>query len=286
MIVWQFYVFGFSSMEITSQITRSEASTGTADSVYMKDEPLPRIDTTYTISARAKPPEAPVFGYLRTHYGNIPLREIDSLFGFVEQSELYGGRPFRARELSERDVENLNSAGIGIRLPLTNHFVERREYENNRPLLDKYHVRGNFVIVTNDDLAKWIRRDFPLYNIDASVIKNIKTHRKIDQALTIYDSVVLPMRVNEDLEFLDKIKEKDRITLFANAGCALTCPSKLCYPSISRINKGTEGEVECSQSLKSREQLGMVSFKLQIFVDLGFHRYKLLRSRPDKMTGH
>lgn len=278
-------MFRFSSVEFSNPSTQSGPPTGAADSVYRKDEPLPQIDATYTISARAKPPEAPVFGYLRTHYGHIPLREIDSLFGFVEPSELYGGRPFRSRELSDQDVANLNGAGIGIRLPLTNHHVERREYENNRALLHKYHVRGNFVIVTNDDLAKWIRRDFPLYQIDASVIKNIKTHRKIDEALTIYDSVVLPMRINEDLEFLDKIKEKDRITLFANAGCALTCPSKLCYPSISRINKGAPGEVECSQSLKSRQQLGMISFELQVFVDLGFHRYKLLRSRPDKMTG-
>jgi len=65
--------------------------------------------------------------------------------------------------------------------------------------------------------------------IDASVIKNIKTHRKTNDVLELYDSVVLPMRLNKDFDFLEKIEAKDRITLFANAGCALTCPSKLCY---------------------------------------------------------
>ena len=63
---------------------------------------------------RRKIPEVRVFGYLRFHFGNVPLREIDSVFGFVERSELYGGRPFRGRELSDREVVDLYGAGIGI----------------------------------------------------------------------------------------------------------------------------------------------------------------------------
>jgi hypothetical protein len=253
--------------------------------VFTEAKPLPPPVATYTISARKKVAEVPVFGFLRRHFGNVPLREIDSLFGFVERSELYGGRPFYGRELSEADVIDLYKAGIGIRLPLSNHYVDRDEYERNRPLLQKYHRRGNFVIVTNDDLARWIRRDFPLYRIDASVIKNIKTHRKIDEALELYDSVVLPMRLNEDLDFLAKVKRKDRITLFANAGCALTCPAKLCYLSFSKFNKDGQTKTECSQTLKGREMLGMVDFPLQPYIDLGFHRFKLLRQRSDGGTG-
>ena len=89
---------------------------------------------------------------------------------------------------------------------MSNHDVERDEYERNLPFFQKYHRRGNFVIVTNDRFARWIRQDFPFYQIDASVIKNIKTHRKIEEALEIYDSVVLPMRLNEDFDFLEKIE--------------------------------------------------------------------------------
>ena len=257
----------------------------TAERVFTRAKPLPPPAVTYTISARKKLSSAPVFAYLRFHYGNVPLREIDSLFGFVERSELYGGRPYRGRELSDRDIVDLNNAGIGIRLPMQNHYVARHEYERNLSLFRKYHRPGNFVIVTDDNLARWIRQDFPAYQIDASVIKNIKTHRKIEEALQLYDSVVLPMNINEDLEFLANIKQKDRITLFANAGCALTCPSKLCYPSISRFNKGRGGEIQCSQSLKERDMFGMVDFPLRPYIDLGFHRFKLLRARPDGMTG-
>jgi len=265
--------------------TQETASEYASERVFTKAEPLPPPPATYTVSARGKPRDAPVLAYLRKNYANVPLGEIDSLFGFVERSTLYGGRVFDGRELSEQDVSHLNSAGIGIRLPMSNHFVEREEYEKNRPLLEKYHRPCNSVIVTNDDLARWIQQDFPNYRIDASVIKDIKTHRKIDEALKLYDSVVLPMHLNEDLDFLEKIEAKDRITLFANAGCALTCPSKLCYRSLSTINKGKGGEFQCVVMYKERDLRGMVDFPLQPFIDLGFHRFKLLRARPSGLTG-
>jgi len=253
---------------------------------FTKAESLPEVLTTFTVSARDKSPKEPIFGYLRNNYGNVPLREIDSVFGFVEKSTLYGGRFFQQRELSGKDVVSLNSAGIGLRIPMSNHFADPEEYRRNALLLERHHRKGNSIIVTNDDLAHWIRRDFPLYRLDGSVIKNIKTHRKIDEALKLYDSVVLPMRLNEDLDFLQKVEAKERIILFANAGCALTCPSHLCYRSVSTLNKGEGGKFQCSQSMKTRDLYGMVDFPLQPYVDLGYRQFKLLRTRPGSMTGY
>jgi hypothetical protein len=256
-----------------------------SDRIFTQAEPLPPPPATYTVSARGKPPGVPVFAYLRRNYGNVPLREIDSLFGFVERSMLYGGRVFLRRELSDRDVFQLNNAGIGVRLPMTNHYVKREEYLENKRLLQKYHQPGNSVICTNDELARWIRDDFPDYRLDASVIKNLKSREKIEEAWELYDSVVLPMSVNEDLEFLEQLEDKDKITLFANAGCALTCPSKICYVAMSKQNKGEDPGPACSQDLKPRELHGMVDFPLEPYVKLGFHRFKLLRARPGSITG-
>lgn len=253
--------------------------------IFTKAKPLEEPVATYTISARGKNPSMPIFAYLRNQYGNISLGEIESVFGFVEPCSLYGGRGFSQRELSDRDALQLNNAGIGLRIPMSNHFAEREEYDECQALLEKYHRKGNSIITTNDDLARWIRHDYPNYSLDASVIKNIKTHKKIDEALELYDSVVLPMRINEDLEFLEKVEQKDRIILFANAGCALTCPSKLCYLSISHINKFNGGEFQCSQPIKKRQLMGMVDFPLQPYIDLGYSKFKLLRSRPGGMTG-
>ncbi len=265
---------------------RIEITAVGSDRIFTEAEPLAPPAATYTVSARSKPPGTPVFAYLRNNYGNVPLREIDSLFGFVERSSLYGGRVFGRRELSERDVFQLNNAGIGVRLPMTNHYVERDEYLDNKRLLKKYHKPGNSVICTHDELAQWIRDDFPDYRLDASVIKNVKSVEKIEEAWELYDSVVLPMSLNEDLEFLEKLEDKDKITLFANAGCALTCPSKICYVAMSKANKGKEPGPTCSQELKAREMHGMVDFPLEPYIELGFHRFKLLRARPGAVTGY
>ncbi len=239
----------------------------------------------YTISARRKPKEMPILGFLETGFGSIPLDEIDSVFGFLERSTLYGGREFVKPELTDNDVVALYSAKIGVRIPLTNHYVDRDEYLENRALLEKYHRENNAVIVTNDDLAVWIRKDFPKYRIEASVIKNISTHQKIQESMNIYDTVVLPMKLNFDHEFLRKVGNKKRVTLFGNAGCALTCPSKICYPSMSKINKFQGGEFKCSQTTKYRDNIGMVDFDLHELANLGFSRFKMLRSRPGGLTG-
>lgn len=244
------------------------------------------MQNTYTLSARGKQENEPIARFLRNNFGNLPLQQIDSVFGFVERSTMYGGRMFFGRQLSDSDVKNLNDAGIGLRIPFTNHTIERVEYEANRGLLKKYHAQVNSVIVTNDDLARWIRQDFPDYAIEASVIKNITSMRKLQPALDIYDTVVLPMTVNYEHGFLKSIEDKDRIRLFANAGCALTCPSRICYASISAFNKFKGDEFRCSQSLKEREQLGMVDFDLAELNALGFYRFKLLRARPGDMTGY
>lgn len=234
----------------------------------------------FTISARGKTAAIPIQLFIKKHYNQIPLEQIDSFFGFTTHSSLYGGRIWGSTEISEYDIRSMYSMDINLRLPLTNHHVSRKEYEENIPFLEKYYRAGNSIIITNDDLAHWIREDFPDYRLEASVIKNIKSLKKIEEAEKLYDTVILPMSCNNDEEFLRTIENKKIITLFANAGCALTCPAKICYPSISKANKvGDPNLFQCSQSLKYRELLGMLDFDLNYLQSLGFHRFKLLRSR-------
>ena len=241
----------------------------------------------FTLSVRGKPTDLPVMAFLRASYPRMPLAQVDSLFGFVERCSLYGGRFFRAPQLSDADVQAMYAHQIGVRIPLTNHSVDEQEYASYNWMFEKYHLPGNAVIVTNDKLARWIRRDFPHYRIEASVIKEIDSHVKIDRALELYDTVVLPMRINQDEKFLLAINEKSRITLFANAGCALTCPSKICYPSVSKANKiGSPAKLLCSVPFKAREAIGMIDFDLDQLGALGFSRFKMLRERPGAGTGY
>lgn len=239
----------------------------------------------FTLSARGKDPRLPILRFLAREYPQIAIAQVESVFGFVEPSTLYGGRPFAQPELSARDVAVMAECGVGLRLPLSNHHVTREEYERNRAFLARYHRRGNSVITTAEQLASWVRADFPDYEIEASVIKELDTHEKIARSLEVYDTVVLPMRLNLDLEFLGSLAPKGRITLFANAGCALTCPAKICYPSFSKANKFEGSSIACSFSLRPRELYGMLDFDLGKLASMGFSRFKLLRSRSHGLTG-
>lgn len=239
----------------------------------------------YTVSMRGKHESVHVAEYLNNFFSHISLSAIDSVFGFVEKCSLYGGRPFTQPQLSDRDIEWLHENEVGLRLPLTNHFVERQEYESYRWLLEKYHHRLNSIIATNDELISWIREDFPLYKSEASVIKNINTPLKLSKALSNFDTVVLPMPCNDDVDFLQKIEQKDRIRLFANAGCAYTCPSRICYRSFSLMNKFGDARPECSFPIKTRDFQGMIDFELEPLIALGFKQFKVLRERPTSRTG-
>jgi hypothetical protein len=241
----------------------------------------------FTVSARGKPASVPIQMFLRQHYDFLPAAQIDSFFGFTEPSTLYGGRIFSGTELSRYDVRSLYRMNINLRLPLTNHVATPEEYEENREFLAKYHRPGNSLIITNDELAGWIRTDFPDYKLEASVIKNIDNPRKVDAAFRIYDTIILPMASNDDEPFLKSIDNKANVTLFANAGCAYTCPSKMCYPSISQANKvGDPSLFRCSQKLKERNTIGMHDFDLDYLQSLGFDRFKLLRPRLGNQTGY
>lgn len=240
----------------------------------------------FTISARGKASSVPIQRFIKENYQQIPVEQIDSFFGFAEASTLYGGRFFASTELSRYDIRSLYGMNINVRLPITNHFVTKEEYRENQSFLEKYHRPGNSLIITNDKLAGWIRNDFPDYRLEASVIKNINTLKKVDQAFGIYDTVILPMASNDDEKFLRSIDNKKNITLFANAGCAYTCPAKICYPSVSKANKtGDKSLFQCSRKLKERNTIGMFDFDLNYLQSLGFNRFKLLRPRTGDMTG-
>jgi hypothetical protein len=129
----------------------------------------------YTISARGKAAAIPIQRFIKENYDHIPLEQIDSFFGFTEFSTLYGGRFFTNTEISRYDIRSLYGMNINVRLPITNHYATPEEYEESQPFLEKYHRPGNSLIITNDELAKWIRNDFPDYRLEASVIKNIHT---------------------------------------------------------------------------------------------------------------
>jgi len=231
--------------------------------------------TKNTVSCRGKDPSIPIEDWL-SQYKSLNLN-ITSVFGFLEEfSPLYGGRVYSGAEISKEDVSYLYSHGISIKLTLSANKASKEEYEESKELLDKYHKEGNTVAIVNDDLAKWIKRDYPKYLVEASVIKNTK-FSQIDKVLSLYDVVVLPMFMNDDIEQLNEIKQKDKVILFGNAGCAYNCPSKICYSKISKQNKGLgTSAIMCSMQIIPRPFVGLHFFDLDLLKKTGFKSFKFV----------
>ncbi len=256
---------------------------------------------SYTVSARGKSIGMPVMDFLSRHFSQLSLSEIDSVYGFIEPLPFYGGRPYFHRQISECDINSLYENNINVRIPMTTHFWNNNEFDLTRPIFEKYHKKGNAIITLNDDLAKQIRKEFPLYSIEGSVIRNVRTHDRIKESLDIYDTIVLPMKINDDKDFLNKIEDKNKITLFATAGCAYNCPANTCYRKISKLNKYLGSSnfwfhwfglfhvpfgIGCSRRKLKRALYGKVTFDIQELKSMGFSRFKIMRENSLRKTCH
>ncbi len=170
---------------------------------------------------------------------------------------LYGGRPTIDKHvISYEAIKRLNQHDVGFMMTLTNHNFSTEAYKLTVPILEKIENKRNSVVVTNDNLAKAIRRDFPKLTIKSSVIKLLSTYDEIYQALDIYDYITIPPWINDNEAFLTALEAKDRMILFANSNCLYTCRKPTCYRHISdRIFSNTvkEGPV-CRRAAANRHK--------------------------------
>ncbi len=233
----------------------------------------------FSVSSRNINPYYSIHDFLNVFFPFVNTEQVESLFGstFIP-SPLYGGRPYSIkRSIYENHERELAELDIHISLTLTNHFFSPELYEQSLPLLERYHSNNNSIICVNDELAKQIRRDFSKYKLRASLIKNIKTLKTVEESYKLYDYVVIPMDKNDDDRFLLSLPEKERIMLFGNASCAYTCTKRLCYKGISENNRGIKTKVQCSRKNDmERLELGHVFFDVKKFNEMGFSFIKLI----------
>jgi len=216
-------------------------------------------------------------------------KDIDYAFGQVEgNTSLYGGRIVDGINLTRVDVYWLYDKGIGLKIPLTNKFISDKQYKESKPFLKQYHRKGNAIITATDELAKHIKNDFPDYQIEASCIQDLVTAEKLKKkiSLGVYDTIVLPIHMNDDIKFLKSIKDKKIIRLFLNVECSYSCPKKVCYGTTSKINAGGKDKMMCSfwdfgmkrTFHKDHIDWNNFYFDKSKFDKIGFTKYKLLPS--------
>ncbi len=244
-------------------------------------------DISYTVSSRSMQKGMGIEKYLSDYFENIPLHKIDSFFGFVSEfTPLYGGRFYDSVDtMTDLHINEMKKYNIGVSLTLTNHYFSEELYQQTFSILQKFHSPINSIVCMNDDLAKRIREEFPLYKLKASLIKNLDTLEKVTKAFELYDYVVIPMEMNDNAEFLKSLPSKERVILFANANCAYNCENRICYKAISNFTAEMgKNDLGCSQTILPREHLGHTTFDVNSFVDMGFKKFKLVPNPRTKRT--
>ncbi len=215
---------------------------------------------------------------------------IDEVFGFLpEPLRLYGGRaPAIDDGLSNRQLACLRDHGMIFSLNLTNHYFDDEAYTEALPTLRRIHYEGTNIVCANNTLAERVKNDFPKIKVKASVLRNVNTKAKIEKALELYDSVVLPMPLSDDEEFLRSLDHKDRIVPWATCWCGYYCHQWTCWIVASRKWMGF-GEPFQPAALKrscQKFQAGTspLAFRLDAPKFAGYTRFKL--GQPSNLVRH
>lgn len=241
-----------------------------------------------SVSVRKKPESQGVISFLKEFYPKI-FDNITTVFGFADFCFLYGGRVYQNPDLYPSDIQELYDNNISIELPLTNQHWGEHELFYSRGILQDFHKQGNIISCFDGRLAKIIKQEYPLYKTKASVTglnignsSNAYYQDKIESLSEQFDFVVLPTFLNDKLELLHNIPNKDQIVIFASCGCSANCPKKTCYEYISYKNIGQFTNVDTSQFCSKnngvkRPNLGFVEYNIKPLIEMGFKNFKYLR---------
>ena len=172
----------------------------------------------------------------------------DSIMDFFKKNELFnkykkitvydgvenciwnGGRLHKYTPVIDSYIEQYYSLGWGINLTFTNSTIDINDPLGNH-LLNKFHKKGNGIILVNETLKNYIRKNFPKYNLIYSITgcgllngypmknKDLYFYKNKQKE---YDMIVPRCESTFD----DKLRElnKDKIEILVSDTCILNCP--------------------------------------------------------------
>lgn len=168
--------------------------------------------------------------------------KIYSFYGTFNNAIWNGGRPFidfkDENYKRMKKIRNFyNKKGIHMTFTFTNSILKDKhlsdEYCNS--ILHLFSNGMNEVLVNSKILENYIRQHYPIYKIN----KSITATEYSDYDTEKYYLSVLDKRKNKDFEYLNNIKEKERIELLCDETCVNNCPYTFKhYEEISKIQLG------------------------------------------------
>lgn len=123
-------------------------------------------------------------------------------------------------------MNDFNSLGIPLRLTMTNPLIEEKDcydrYANY--IMENLNNGFNQVLVASPILEEHIRKTYPHFPIVRSIIASNNEKNIYYDDSNKYFMSVLNRNKNSDIDFLKKIKNKQKIEILVNETCVSNCP--------------------------------------------------------------
>lgn len=154
--------------------------------------------------------------------------EIGGIYGAFPGAIWNGGRLICGNTSStnmKEVIQLLNDKDIPLRYTYTNSLLEEKHLFDTycNMTMDLANNGKNEIIINSPLLEQYLRKNYPNFKYILSTTRCERDINKINEATEQYDLVVIDYRDNYNFEFLEQIKNKDKIELLINAYCHPDC---------------------------------------------------------------
>ena len=237
--------------------------------------------------------------YMQKHHEyfreNIRL---SAFYGSFNNAIWQGGRSIIGMQPSPLDMEDtihkINDSGVAVRYTYTNSLLEEKHLNDTlcNLTMELANNGQNEVLVNSPLLEKYLRKNYPDFKYILSTTRCERSIDKINEATEKYDLVVIDYRDNRNIDFLEKIKNKDKIEILVDDYCPAFCHfRKKHYETVSKVNllQGNLNEGPCMETERPKGINGfynsLEAYKATNlsadevygqYVDMGFKNFKLI----------
>ena len=204
----------------------------------------------------------------------------------------------------EQIIQQYNNFGIGCRLALSNHLLQKKDYEDDLRLNNilaylNSSSMNNGVILCDDEFNDYIKNNYKNLQRICSIIRpaievgwgneNVEYYNNLCQK---YDIVVLNCGFAKNINNIKQLKYKDKIEILVNTRCTLNCKlSKRHYDLVAAGYKNKNNNeillnIEAEEqklfndciNIKQQNYFGSAMFstkEIQVLLDNKIRHFKL-----------
>ena len=230
--------------------------------------------------------------------------KIPAFYGSFNNMIWNGGRLRLGRQPSfdemRKAIEDVNNMGVAVRYTYTNCTLDDKNLNDTFCNLSMELANNgkNEVLVNSPVLETYLRKNFPNFKYILSTTACERDVNKINEATKKYDLVVIDWRDNKNMNFLEKLEDKNKIEILINEKCPSACKirkmhyelasKKICYkmpasecPAFDclRSKADTKGFYRC---LKNSLDTNLTHSELYgKYYDMGFRHFKIVGRNED-----